>query len=41
MTFFLKKSADFRHFSGSFVIFIIKVNELENKKISPILSLFY
>ena len=35
-TFFLKKKCLFRHFSVSFVIFIIKVNELEDWKISPI-----
>lgn len=37
---FLKKVSFFRHFSASFVIFIIKVNELANRKISPISNLF-
>ena len=40
-TFFLKKSAFFRHFSVSFVIFNIKVKELEDRKISPVSSPFY
>ena len=33
---FLKKKCLFRHFSVSFVIFNIKVKELEDRKISPI-----
>ena len=36
MTYFLKKSAFFRHFRRVFVIFIKSVKELDNKKISPI-----
>ena len=36
MHFFEKKLAIFHHFSVRFVIFNIKVNELEIRKITPI-----
>ena len=40
MKFFCKKCAFFRDFSVCFVIFNIKVKELEDRKITPILILF-